>query len=99
MTKAEREKPDLINGQRRARIASGAGVTVTDVNQLMKRYGEARKMMKKMMPAVTDQPARGKKGKKGKKQRRPLLPGMPGGGLGGMNMSDLKKIQDLMKGE
>ena len=34
MTKAEREKPDLLNGSRRARIAAGAGVSVTEVNQL-----------------------------------------------------------------
>ena len=54
MTKAEREKPDLLNGSRRARIAAGAGVTVSDVNQLMKKFNETKKMMKKMMPAVED---------------------------------------------
>ncbi|WP_418239559.1 signal recognition particle protein, partial [Ellagibacter isourolithinifaciens] len=40
MTKAEREKPDLLNGSRRARIAAGAGVSVTEVNQLMKQFNE-----------------------------------------------------------
>ncbi len=90
MTKAEREKPDILNGSRRARIAAGAGVTVTDVNQLIKKFNETKKMMKKMMPAV--EPASAKKGKKGKKGRRRL--GIPG--MGGISMSDLQKIQDMM---
>ncbi|WP_419063278.1 signal recognition particle protein, partial [Ellagibacter isourolithinifaciens] len=42
MTKAEREKPDLLNGSRRARIAAGAGVSVTEVNQLMKQFNETK---------------------------------------------------------
>ncbi len=92
MTKAEREKPDLLNGSRRARIASGAGVTVAEVNQLMKKFNETKKMMKKMMPAV-EEAAGGKKGKKGKKGRRRRM-GIPG--MGGMKMSDLQKIQDMM---
>ena len=54
MTKAEREKPDLLNGSRRARIAAGAGVSVTEVNQLMKQFNETKKMMKKMMPSVDE---------------------------------------------
>ena len=49
MTKAEREKPDLLNGSRRARIAAGAGVTVSDVNQLIKKFNETKKMMKKFL--------------------------------------------------
>ena len=91
MTKAERERPDILNGSRRARIAAGAGVTVTDVNQLIKKFNETKKMMKKMMPAVEDMG--GKKGKKGKKGKRRRL-GIPG--MGGMSMSDLQKIQDMM---
>ena len=91
MTKAEREKPELLNGSRRARIAAGAGVTVTDVNQLMKKFNETKKMMKKMMPAMEEQMGKGKKGK-GKGKGRRHLPGMPAG----MKMSDLKKIQELM---
>uniref|UniRef100_UPI00260F3FA3 signal recognition particle protein n=1 Tax=uncultured Slackia sp. TaxID=665903 RepID=UPI00260F3FA3 len=51
MTKAEREKPDLLNGSRRARIAAGAGVTVSDVNQLIKKFNETKKMMKKISTA------------------------------------------------
>ena len=91
MTKAEREKPDLLNGSRRARIAQGAGVSVSEVNQLIKKFNETRKMMKKMMPAMEQQLGAGKKGKKGKRRRGFGLPGM-----GGMSMSDLKKIQDMM---
>ena len=92
MTKAEREKPDLLNGSRRARIAAGAGVTVSDVNQLIKKFNETKKMMKKMMPAVEDLQG-GKKGKKGKKGRRRRM-GLPG--MGGMSMADIKKLQDMM---
>ena len=92
MTKAEREKPDLLNGSRRARIARGAGVSVSEVNQLIKKFNETRKMMKKMMPAM-EQMSAGGKGKKGKKGKRRRL-GIPG--MGGMSMSDLKKLQDMM---
>ena len=94
MTKAEREKPDLLNGSRRARIAQGAGVSVSEVNQLVKKFNETRKMMKKMMPAMDQQLGAGKKGKKGKKGKRRRGFGLPG--MGGMSMSDLKKIQDMM---
>ncbi len=48
MTPAERRDPKIINGSRRARIARGSGVTVTDVNQLVDRFFEARKMMKQL---------------------------------------------------
>ena len=89
MTKAEREKPDLLNGSRRARIAAGAGVSVTEVNQLMKQFNETKKMMKKMMPSGDE--LSGKKGKKGKRRRR--IPGMPGG----MSMADIKKVQAMLE--
>ena len=94
MTKAEREKPDLLNGSRRARIAAGAGVSVTDVNQLMKKFNEAKKMIKKMMPAIEDSAPRNKRGKRGKKSRRRTMGGMPG--MPGMSMADLRKIQEMM---
>jgi signal recognition particle subunit SRP54 len=45
MTPAERDNPKLINGSRRLRIANGSGVKVSDVNQLVDRFFEARKMM------------------------------------------------------
>jgi signal recognition particle subunit SRP54 len=48
MTVAERRKPDILNGSRRRRIALGSGTRVEDVNRLLKRYQEARTMLKKM---------------------------------------------------
>ena len=48
MTPGERTNPKIINGSRRARIATGSGVTVMDVNQLLNRFTEAQKMMKQM---------------------------------------------------
>ena len=48
MTAAERAKPSLINGSRRERIARGAGVTVFDVNQMLKQFAEAQKMVKQL---------------------------------------------------
>ncbi len=48
MTKKERSKPDLLNASRRKRIAAGAGVTVEDVNKLMKQYEQMKKMFKQM---------------------------------------------------
>ena len=93
MTKGERQKPDLINGSRRARIAVGAGVSVTEVNQLIKKFNETRKMMKKMTTAQTAQ--QGRKGKKGKKHRSHGGFGA-GSPLGGMSPSDLKKLQDML---
>ena len=48
MTVEERQKPHIINGSRRKRIAAGSGVTVQDVNRLLKQFGEMQKMMKRM---------------------------------------------------
>lgn len=48
MTKAERRKPDLLNGRRRARIAKGAGVEVADVNRLLKMHRNMADMAKAM---------------------------------------------------
>ena len=45
MTPAERAKPELIDGSRRKRIARGSGTTVQAVNQLVKQFGQMRKMM------------------------------------------------------
>ncbi len=49
MTKAERENPSILNASRRKRIAAGSGQPVSKINQLVKRYDEARKMMKSFM--------------------------------------------------
>jgi signal recognition particle subunit SRP54 len=61
MTHAERKNPDIINGSRRKRIASGSGTDIQQVNQLLKQFDEMRKMMRninkmqgmgKMMPKM-----------------------------------------------
>ena len=46
MTPEERANHMIINGSRRRRIARGSGTSVQEVNQLLKQYGQARKMMK-----------------------------------------------------
>ncbi len=48
MTKKERAKPDILNASRRKRIAAGAGVTVEDVNKLVRQYEQMKKMFKQM---------------------------------------------------
>lgn len=48
MTLDERQQPDIINGSRRKRIAMGSGRSVQDVNNLLKQFGDMRKMMKMM---------------------------------------------------
>ena len=78
MTMAERRNPDILNGSRRARIAKGAGVTVAQVNQLVRQFEQMRQMMKGMMG-----------GKGAKMPSMPRMRGMPPGmnlpkGLGGM---------------
>jgi signal recognition particle subunit SRP54 len=91
MTPAERDNPKIINGSRRLRIANGAGVKVNDVNQLVERFMEARKMMGQMnIPgqrrATSNRKAvKGRKGKKGKGSGRgPTPPRTPAGfGPGG----------------
>ncbi|MDQ6937762.1 MAG: signal recognition particle protein [Actinomycetota bacterium] len=100
MTPAERDNPKIINGSRRLRIAGGSGVKVNDVNQLVDRFYEARKMMgqipglggKAGLQRRSGKNARGKKGKKqqargrGPTQARVPqgFPGLPPGGLGGL---------------
>ena len=46
MTKAERTKPDIINGSRRKRIANGSGTSVEEVNRLLKQFDQMKKLMK-----------------------------------------------------
>ena len=46
MTRAERDRPDIINGSRRKRIAAGSGTSVEDVNKLLKQFDQMKKMMK-----------------------------------------------------
>jgi signal recognition particle subunit SRP54 len=92
MTPAERANAKIINGSRRLRIAGGSGTTVADVNQLVDRFFEARKMMRQMgsqlgFGGMRRRGGGGKgKGKKGRKGGgRPRAPfGMPGGLPGGL---------------
>ncbi len=47
MTHAERKKPDMMNGSRRARVAKGSGRPISEVNRLLEQFREMQKMMKK----------------------------------------------------
>ena len=57
MTPAEREKPEIINGSRRKRIADGSGTSVAEVNRLLKQFEGTRKMMKSAMGLGGGMPA------------------------------------------
>jgi len=48
MTKKERLYPNIIDGSRRIRISKGSGTKVQDVNELLKKYTETKKMIKKL---------------------------------------------------
>ncbi len=86
MTPAERDDPKILNGSRRARIARGSGVQVSDVNGLIDRFTQAQKMMRQMakggsvpgmpaMPAIpgmrAPQAKKQQKGKGAKKSGNP----------------------------
>ena len=49
MTIEERRDPNILNASRRKRIAAGSGTTVTQVNNVIKKYNETKKMVKKVM--------------------------------------------------
>ena len=78
MTPAERRDPSIIDGSRRARIAYGSGVTVSQVNALLQRFDQAAKMMRRMsnkvgagVPGFGGPAMGGGKGKgKGKKNKK-----------------------------
>ena len=74
MTKEERARPKIINGQRRKRIAAGSGRSVQEVNQLLKQWSEMNKMMSKMRAATQGG---------SKKQRRQMQSMMRNMGMGG----------------
>ena len=48
MTKQEKERPEIINGSRRRRIAAGSGVKVQEVNRLLRQFDQMRRTMKKL---------------------------------------------------
>ena len=78
MTPFERNHPKQINGSRRARIAAGSGVSVTEVNELLTRFREAQKMMKALakggsipgMPGMPGLPGAGKRGRPAPQRRK-----------------------------
>jgi signal recognition particle subunit SRP54 len=91
MTPAERADPKIINGSRRLRIANGSGVAVREVNDLVNRFFDARKMMQQMAGRFGlgggGGGSKSRKGKKGKKGGRgPTQPKVRGGIPGGMPM-------------
>jgi len=84
MTPGERADPKVINGSRRLRIAQGSGMTVTDVNQLVDRFFEARKMMRQMggamgLPGARRSATRSAKGSTKGKRKGKKGGGRPGG--------------------
>ncbi len=107
MTPSERDDPKIINASRRLRIANGSGVTVTDVNDLVNRFFEARKMMKQMAgqfgfggggrSATKKVPKNARKAKQAKKGRRGPTPSRSGGGM--PDLSNMpKSLQELPPG-
>lgn len=97
MTKQERAKPSLLNASRRRRIAAGSGMTVQDVNRLIKQYEQMETVMKKMRKMGVGGMLGAMKGLMGKddqdrlaeiQRENPDLPGLPSpnmmGGFGGM---------------
>ncbi len=89
MTPAERANPKIINASRRLRIANGSGVKVSDVNQLVDRFFEARKMMAQMgrqfgLPGSRSNTRSNRKGKKGRKGGRGPTPPRNRGGFPAM---------------
>lgn len=97
MTKLERVRPQVLNGSRRRRIAQGAGVSVTEVNQVIKRYNETNKMMKQIMPAANMFGQGGKKGKKVKKPGGLFGKLMNEGFNANIDASDIQRMKDMMK--
>lgn len=111
MTPEERENPKVLNASRRKRIALGSGVEVADVNQLIERFNEAKKMMTKMAGqfgmgggarSATKKKPKGRKGKNGKRKkpkgpsRGGGMPGMPGM-PGGGGMPSMDELQKLQE--
>jgi signal recognition particle subunit SRP54 len=75
MTPHERSHHMIINGSRRRRIAKGSGTTVQEVNQLLKQYAQARKMMKSISGGLMSGNLGGALGRKLGKLKMPSFPG------------------------
>jgi len=79
MTPAERHNHMIVNGSRRRRIAKGSGTTVQEVNQLLKQYGDARRMMKSLTSGLMGGKMGGKMGAMlGKRLSKFKMPPMGG---------------------
>lgn len=91
MTPDERRRPEIIKQSRRDRIAKGSGTKLVEVNQLLKQFGEMRKMMRSpgKMNKMMKQMGGGMGG-------MPKFPGMGKGGPGGMDINEMMKS---MKGK
>jgi signal recognition particle subunit SRP54 len=76
MTAKERERPEIIKGSRKRRIAAGSGTQIQDVNRLLKQFTQMQKMMKKMGGGGMKKMMRAAQGMKG------MMPG--GGGFPGV---------------
>jgi len=88
MTREERARPEIINGSRRARIATGSGTSVAEVNRLVKQFSEMQKMMKKM----------GGGGMPGGRKARRAAKGMKGNPFGGAGMPDMSDLESMLGG-
>lgn len=94
MTRQERAKPEILKASRKKRIAAGSGVTVADVNKLIKMHRQMADMMKKASKGGRGGLAGMMGGMGGG-----MPPGM-GGQMGGMNPADMgKATQDLLGGK
>ena len=62
MTQQERTRPEILKASRKRRIASGAGVSVQEVNRLLAQFEQTQKMMKKMNKGGMTKMMRGLKG-------------------------------------
>jgi signal recognition particle subunit SRP54 len=77
MTPGERQRPEIIKGSRKRRIALGSGTQIQDVNKLLKQFTQMQKMMKKMS-------GKGGMQKMMRSMKGMMPPGGGGGGMGGM---------------
>lgn len=94
MTPAERRDPKILNGSRRSRIARGSGTSVSDVNGLIDRFGQAQKMMRQMggsgMPGLPGLPG-GMPGGGKKSKGRQAKQDKPGKGVKGRSGNPAKR--------
>src|SRR4051794_1329429 len=89
MTLEERRNPEVINGSRRSRIATGSGTSVSQVNMLLNQFKEMQKMMKGFGGLTR---AKGKKNKKNGTKAKPgrITPSLP-------NLKAMKELQQQMQ--